>query len=130
MDEPKGEWVVKVHPDPRVLEGIYPAQPAPGAVERYFAAVEGEVARLGSAPFDVLVDQRAAPVLPDDVSERMSTLLAWAHERGLRRLVRVVRRSAVAELQAWRIVREAGLGDERQELFYSRDDAWAALSRR
>jgi hypothetical protein len=122
-----GEWVVTVHPDQRVLEVIYPARPTAEASDRYSAALKEAVAKLGSGPFDAVVDQRAMPILSAEISERMSLLLGWVHQHGLRRMMRIVRRSAIAELQAKRIVRDAGLEEDRQVLFHSREDAWAAV---
>jgi hypothetical protein len=126
-DGANSEWVVQVHREPPVIEVVYPQRPGPGADDRYEDAVRAAVAQFKGAPFDVLVDQRAMPVLPPALSDRVAGLSAWAMTQGLRAMVRVVRRSAIAELQARKVIRDAGFSDDGKVIFYSVEDAWAHL---
>lgn len=122
-----GEWAVHVHTQPRVIEVVYPARPADGAADRYEASVQAAVTGFGGKPFDVLIDQRAMPVLSSELSDRVVALSQWEREQGMRHMVRVVRRSAIAELQARKVLRDAGVDDSGRVLFHTVEEAWAQL---
>ena len=121
------QWVIQVFPRERVIEIIYPAKVGPGAIEKYEDKVRAAAQQLG-APFHVLADQRRMPVLPPEVAARISEQVQWAHEHGLGKMARLIRRSAIAELQARRVLRDGGVDDEGRIIFYTREDAWRALT--
>ncbi|HEX4935179.1 MAG TPA: hypothetical protein VFV33_18470 [Gemmatimonadaceae bacterium] len=121
------QWVISVHPRERVIEIVYPSRVGPGAIEQYEEKVRAAATQLG-APFHVLADQRQMPVLSAEVSTRISAAVQWAQENGLGKMARLVRRSAIAELQARRVLRDAGVEDGGRIIFYTREDAWRALT--
>lgn len=120
-------FLITVHPKPRIIEVVYPSHPTLESYERYEDEIRRTILELGGT-FDCLVDQRALKVAPPEISERITQLNAWAKDHGMRRTARVVAASAVSELQARRITREAQLHDASQ-LFHSRDQAWEHLGK-
>lgn len=96
-------------------------------MDRYEEALREAVRSVGGGPFDVLADQRAMPILSAELSDRIVALKLWARDQGLRHLVRVVRRSAIAELQARKVLRDAGFDDSGRVLFLTCEEALAQL---
>ncbi len=120
------EFEIKVHDAERIVEVLYPSHPTRASLARYGTQVKAAILKLG-APWRCLVDQRDLSLLPPDLSDQIAELNAWARENGMARSVRLVKDSAVAELQARRILKEGGV-DKPGSLFRSREAAWAALT--
>jgi hypothetical protein len=76
--------------------------------------------------WDSLVDQTSLVAMSPELATRIAGLNAWAAGHGMRRTVRVVRPSAIAELQARRILADGGL-KQSSAVFRSREEAWVAL---
>src|SRR4051812_20076677 len=77
------DWKIVVHSAERILEVIYPSDPTADALERYEQEIRAAILRLGGT-WDCLVDQRAMPVLPAEMSARIADLIVWARARGMR----------------------------------------------
>ena len=77
--------------------------------------------------WDCLVDQSALSLMPPELPPVIAVLNAWARGKGMRRTARVVKDSAVAELQVNRILRESGTAQV-GSLYKTRAQAWAALT--
>jgi len=118
-------FTVIVHADTRILEVHYPAHPTLEGYETYEKEVREAILSLGGE-WDCLVDQSALKALAPEFPPRIAVLNQWAREHGMRRTVRVVSDSAVAELQNLRILRESGNTDVGR-LFRDRALAWQAL---
>ena len=118
------EFVIRIHGAERIVEVTYPSHPSHDAYESYEQQLRA-AANAMAGQWDCLVDQRNLTVAPPDISERITQLNAWARKNGMRHSARVVKESAIAELQARRILRESGL--EEHSVFHSREEAWTAL---
>lgn len=117
---------ITVHRREGIVEVRYPAHPTRDAVAEYVKQFREAIHALGER-WHCLVDQRAITVLPPEVAAMVSELNQWAVEHGMERTARVLKPSAISEMQARRILREGGL-ENRGALFESRDEAWAALT--
>ena len=124
-DSASTDFTVKVHAAERVIEVVYPPRPTAESFERYERDVRAAIERMG-APWKCLVDQRALTVAVKEMASRIQGLNAWAVTSGMQRSVRVVNDTAIAELQATRILRETGF-DSEKGVFHSREEAWVAL---
>jgi len=118
-------FTVIVHADERILEVHYPPHPTLEGYEAYEKEIREAILSLGGE-WDCLVDQSALKALAPEFPPRIAELNHWAREHGMRRTVRVVSDSAVAELQNLRILRESGNTDVGR-LFRDRTVAWQAL---
>ena len=118
-------FTVVVHAEERILEVHYPAHPTLDSYQAYEREVRAAITSLGGQ-WDCLVDQSALKALAPEFPPRIAELNQWARQHGMRRTVRVVGDSAVAELQNLRILRESGNTDVGQ-LFHDRQLAWKAL---
>src|SRR3954468_4856631 len=105
------EFVITVHSTPRVIEVVYPSHPTAEAYFRYEQQIRAAIIAM-AGEWDCLVDQRALKVAPPEIAGRLASLNAWAREHGMRRTTRVVAESAISEIQARRITREAQLSEE------------------
>lgn len=97
-----------IHPRERIIEIIYPERPTVEAFERYEKKLKEAIKAL-KMEFDCIVDQRAPILASPELAERMVSLTKWAEKHGMRRLVRVIAKSASAALQAKRIAKEASI---------------------
>lgn len=122
------DFSITVHRDLRIVEVVYPSHPTKESYLSYELQIRDEILQL-RGEWDCLVDQRALKIAPPEISEKLGALNLWAKDHGMRRTARVVPDSAVAELQARRITREAQL-TEQSKLFHTREDAWKYLTTR
>ncbi len=76
--------------------------------------------------WDCLVDQRALTLMPPELPPKIAVLNVWARGKGMRRTARVVKDSAVAELQVNRILRDSGTAQV-GSIYKTREEAWATL---
>lgn len=120
------DFTITVHAAERVVEVVYPSHPTAMSFATYEQQVREAILAM-KGTWDCLVDQRALKVAPPEISGRLGELNAWARQHGMRRTARVVADSAISELQARRISREAQLAEQAQ-LFRSREDAWAYVT--
>ena len=119
-------FIIRPHKDVRIIEVVYPSHPTLDSYLDYERDVRDVILAM-RGQWDCLVDQRSLKVAPPEISGRIGELNAWARENGMRRTARVVADSAVSELQARRITREAQLAEE-AKLFHTREDAWSYLT--
>ena len=77
--------------------------------------------------WDCLVDQRALTLMRPELAPKIAVLNAWARGKGMRRTCRVVKDSALAELQVNRILRDSGTAQV-GSIYKTREEAWAALT--
>ncbi len=119
------DFEIVVHGKDRILEVRYPKRPTAQSYAQYEkdvrAAIEG-----WRGEWDCLVDQSALKAMPPELPAQIALLNAWARGKGMRKTARVVKDSAVAELQVNRILRESGTAQV-GSLYKSRAQAWAAL---
>lgn len=120
------EFQITVHASERIIEVVYPSHVTAEAYERYEQQVCEAIERMGGE-WDCLVDQRALTVAPPEITARIAALNACGREKGMRRTARVVKESAIAELQVRRILRESGM-DGQATIHRTREDAWRALT--
>jgi hypothetical protein len=114
---------IVVHAEPRVIEIVYPPTPTADDVATYVREIQTTIGRQ-TGPWGCLVDQRELAVMQPELADRVSSLNAYAVKHGMVRSARVVR-SAVANLQAARIGRDAGV---ELRAFSSREEAWKWLA--
>lgn len=119
------EFIVHAFPSNALLEVAYPATFTLEAFVRYEARFREAAMRLPTS-WSCLVDLRAVSLLPPDVGGRGLALTRWAHAHGLVRMARVVAPSALAALQARRMLREGGL--EEGLVFQAPEEARRALA--
>jgi hypothetical protein len=124
VSAPSIEFVLHVHRSEALLEVVYPAAPTPESFARYEQQVRAAVAQL-PRPWDCLVDLRAVRLVTPELGARGLALTRWARGEGLRRMSRVITQSALAALQARRVLREGGLEDT--FVFHTPDEARTAL---
>ncbi|MBX5483556.1 MAG: STAS/SEC14 domain-containing protein [Myxococcaceae bacterium] len=120
------EFQITVHRPERIIEVRYPARPNRASLDRYAQAIR-EAIRSMNGTWKCLVDQSALLVVPPELTLPIAELNRWAMDHGMEITARVVRPSAISEMQARRIFREGGLED-RASLYTSRDEAWRSLS--
>lgn len=126
MSAPRSEnFSITVHRDERIIEVVYPSHPTLGSFETYDREIRAAIQALG-APWDCLVDQRAVAIVPPEVTDRIVQLNAWARKHGMNRTARVLKDSAVAELQVSRIFREGGILEGASK-HRTREEGWEAL---
>jgi hypothetical protein len=122
----RSEFLISVHRDERIIEVVYPSQLDEAGYARYDQDIRRAVTELGGQ-WDCLVDQRALAVAPPELTDRIAGLNRWAREHGMRRTARVVKDSAIAELQVRRIIKQGGVESD-ATLHHDRDEAWQALT--
>jgi hypothetical protein len=125
MPMPEGHFEVRIHEPERIVEVTYPKRLTPEGLEAYRAALEAAVQRLGSS-WRCLVDQTRLDVIPPHLTDVITERNRGAAAHGLVAAVRVVKRTAVGELQSRRILRESGLGDS-AHVYFDRAEAWQHL---
>jgi len=118
------DFVIVMHAAERILEVLYPARPTPDMFDAYEERLRRMVKKLGGR-WMCLVDQRAMPVAPEGLTDRIADFNAWALEHGMTRSARVVQHRLVAKLQANHILQHSGVKES--SLHYSREDAWGWL---
>lgn len=119
-----GSFKVQVHERERVIEVKYPRKLTAEALEAYEAQLHRVVEQLG-ASWRCLVDQTSLDVIPPHLTDQITEMNRWAAKHGLVAAARVVKKTAVGELQSKRILRESGLGTA--SVFFDRDEAWQSL---
>ncbi len=111
---------IVVHDDDDIVEVVYPPAPSAAEVVDYVARIR-QVIGARKRPWACLVDQRKLLVMPPELVDTMTGLNAHAAKNGMKASARVVS-SAVADLQANRMAREAAIGSPIRA-FTRRDDA-------
>jgi hypothetical protein len=124
MDDSAFEIIV--HGRERILEVRYPRRPTPESYAQYEKDVRAAIIAW-HGEWDCLVDQSALKAMPPELPPKIAELNAWARATGMRRTARVVRDSAVAELQVNRILRDSGTAQV-GSIYTSRALAWTALT--
>ena len=119
------EFEIVVHGKERILEVRYPSRPNAESYARYETDVRAAI-EAWRGEWDCLVDQTTLTAMPPELPAKIAVLNAWARSKGMRRTARVVKDSAVAELQVNRILRDSGIAQV-GSLHKSRAHAWAAL---
>ena len=114
-----------VHGRERILEVRYPSRPTAASYARYEKNVRTAI-EAWSGAWNCLVDQSSLTLMPPELPPLIAVLNAWARGKGMRKTARVVKDSAVAELQVNRILRESGTAQV-GSLHKTRAQAWAAL---
>ena len=97
---------VRVQPEARIVEVIYPPEPTQEEVDDYVRRLRAEVEALGPGEWKALVDQRSLKSLTPELVKAMSGLNAWAQANGMARSARMVSDPG-AGLQAWRMTKQA-----------------------
>ena len=120
------DFEIIIHGRERILEVRYPTRPTAASYARYEKEVRTAI-ESWQGEWDCLVDQASLTAMPPDLPPKIALLNAWARGKGMRRTARVVRDSAVAELQVHRILRDSGVAQV-GSLHKSRALAWAALT--
>ncbi|MDQ3264520.1 MAG: hypothetical protein M3Y59_12790 [Myxococcota bacterium] len=128
MSGPSTDWQITAHPQERIIEVVYPNAPTTDSLERYESEIRAAILEMNGT-WDCLVDQRSMPVLDAEMSQRIADLITWSLDRGMRHAARIVRRGSMAALQAKTLLRASGEGEE-QNLFLTREEAWASLRSR
>ena len=121
----EGSFEVQVHERERIVEVRYPRKLTADSLHEYEATLKAAVGKLGSG-WRCLVDQTSLDVIPPHLTDQIAEMNRWAAQHGLVAAARVVRRTAVGELQSKRILRESGLGDA-AHVFFDRGEAWSVL---
>lgn len=125
MSSPEGSFELHVHERERVIEVKYPRKLTSESLEHYAAELKLAVGRLNST-WRCLVDQTNLDVIPPHLTDLITEMNRWAVQHGLVGAARVVRKTAVGELQSKRILRESGLG-ETAHVYFDRAEAWQQL---
>ncbi len=120
------DFEILVHGRERILEVRYPSRPSPASYARYEKAVRTAI-EAWHGEWGCLVDQSALKLMPPELPPLIAVLNVWARGKGMRRTARVVKDSAVAELQVNRILRDSGTAQV-GSLYKTRALAWAALT--
>ncbi len=118
---------VVVHEAERIIEVTYPRKPTADSLADYEAALKAAVEKLGTAGWRCLVNQTNLDVLAPELSDRITEMNKWALKHGLVTSARVVKQTAVGELQSKRILRESGV-DPKGRVFHDRAEAWKRLT--
>ena len=125
MSSPEGSFELHVHERERVIEVKYPRRLTADALKAYESELKEAVKKLGST-WRCLVDQTNLDVIPPHLTDLITEMNRWAIAHGLVGAARVVRKTAVGELQSKRILRESGLG-ETAHVYFDRAEAWQQL---
>lgn len=120
----EGTIEVRVHERERVIEVKYPKRLTPDSLKDYEDRLRAAVKKLGSK-WRCLVDQTSLDVIPPHLTDHITEMNRWAAKHGLVAAARVVKKTAVGELQSKRILRESGLGQA--HVFFDREEAWQVL---
>lgn len=120
----EGTFEVHVHERERVIEVRYPRRLTPDSLKDYERRLREAVKRIGPT-WRCLVDQTSLDVIPPHLTDHITEMNRWAAQHGLVAAARVVKKTAVGELQSKRILRESGLGAA--QVFFDRDEAWQVL---
>ncbi|MBE2248691.1 MAG: hypothetical protein IAE78_04005 [Myxococcus sp.] len=126
MSSSEGAFEVQVHERERVIEVKYPRRLTPEALAAYADQLKLAVGKLNST-WRCLVDQTSLDVIPPHLTDQITEMNRWAVQHGLVGAARVVRKTAVGELQSKRILRESGLG-ETAHVYFDRTEAWQHLT--
>lgn len=121
----EGSFEVQVHEHERIVEVKYPRRLTADSLHEYETTLKAAVEKLGSG-WRCLVDQTSLDVIPPHLTDQITEMNRWAAQHGLVAAARVVRKTAVGELQSKRILRESGLGDA-AHVFFDRAEAWSVL---
>lgn len=121
----QGEFEITVHAAEAIVEVRYPARPTTASVERYVKQIRAEILGMRGR-WRCLVDQTALTVMPQELTPIIAELNHWALEHGMSTTARVVKKSAITEMQVRRILRDGGI-TQGAGLYESRADAWRAL---
>lgn len=116
-------FLVRVHPDPCVIEVTYPELPTAFEITDYVARLREAIMGLNGAKWRGLVDQRKLKVMSPELLETLKVTNNFAQVRGMTKLARVVP-DALGTLSAWRVAKEAALTIPTQT-FSDREQAWA-----
>jgi hypothetical protein len=125
MPSSEGSFEVQVHERERVIEVKYPRRLTADALTAYENDLKEAVKKLGST-WRCLVDQTNLDVIPPHLTDQITEMNRWAAQHGLVAAARVVKKTAVGELQSKRILRESGLG-ETAHVYFDRKEAWGHL---
>ncbi len=125
MPSSEGSFEVQVHERERVIEVKYPRRLTADALKAYESELKEAVKKLGST-WRCLVDQTNLDVIPPHLTDQITEMNRWAAQHGLVAAARVVKKTAVGELQSKRILRESGLG-ETAHVYFDRTEAWGHL---
>ena len=125
MPSSEGSFEVQVHERERVIEVKYPRRLTADALRAYESELKEAVKKLGST-WRCLVDQTNLDVIPPHLTDQITEMNRWAAQHGLVAAARVVKKTAVGELQSKRILRESGLG-ETAHVYFDRSEAWGHL---
>ena len=125
MPSSEGSFEVQVHERERVIEVKYPRRLTADALKAYESELKEAVKKLGST-WRCLVDQTNLDVIPPHLTDQITEMNRWAAQHGLVADARVVKKTAVGELQSKRILRESGLG-ETGHVYFDRTEAWGHL---
>jgi|JI10StandDraft_1071094.scaffolds.fasta_scaffold1055765_1 hypothetical protein len=125
MPSSEGSFEVQVHERERVIEVKYPRRLTADALRAYESELKEAVKKLGST-WRCLVDQTNLDVIPPHLTDQITEMNRWAAQHGLVAAARVVKKTAVGELQSKRILRESGLG-ETAHVYFDRTEAWGHL---
>lgn len=125
MPSSEGSFEVQVHERERVIEVKYPRRLTADALKAYETELKDAVKKLGST-WRCLVDQTNLDVIPPHLTDQITEMNRWAAQHGLVAAARVVKKTAVGELQSKRILRESGLG-ETAHVYFDRTEAWGHL---
>jgi hypothetical protein len=121
------DFVITVHRDHRIIEVKYPVLPTVESFRVYERNIREAIDKMGP-PWDCLVDQTALKAFAPELTTPIAELNRWALGKGMRRTARVLALSAIGELQSTRLLKEGGVSNIAQ-VFRSREEAWAALTR-
>jgi hypothetical protein len=121
----EANFEVHIHERERIVEVTYPKRLTREALDDYRAQLERAVVKLGPT-WRCLVNQTRLDVIPPHLTDIITEMNRWAAAHGLVAAVRVVKKTAVGELQSRRILRESGLG-ESAHVYFDRDEAWHHL---
>jgi hypothetical protein len=116
--------VIVVHATERIVEVLYPAHPTPDMFDVYEDRLQRQVGKL-KGRWMCLVDQRAMPVAPEVLTDRIAAFNAWAVAHGMSRSALIIQPRMVARLQANHLLQHGGV--KQASLHHSREDAWRWL---
>jgi hypothetical protein len=125
MSSSESNFEIRVHERERVIEVKYPKRFTPESLKAYEAELKSAVQRVGPS-WRCLVDQTSLDVIPPHLTDFITEMNRWAAQHGLIAAARVVKKTAVGELQSKRILRESGLG-ETAHVYFDRAEAWQSL---
>jgi hypothetical protein len=125
MSSTEPSFELLVHERERIIEVKYPRRLSIASLEHYATELKLAVGRLNST-WRCLVDQTNLDVIPPHLTDLITEMNRWAVQHGLVAAARVVRKTAVGELQSKRILRESGLSETAQ-VYFERAEAWHHL---